>query len=77
MSEQNIGHGSQGNTEAKGSIIDRDMMGQIEAIDKSQAVISFEMDGTILSANANFLTTLGSSLDEIKGLHHSMFVDAS
>jgi methyl-accepting chemotaxis protein len=48
--------------------------GQIEAIGKSQAVIEFSMDGTILNANANFLNTLGYSLAEIQGKHHSMFV---
>ena len=48
--------------------------GQIEAIGKSQAVIEFELDGTIINANDNFLSTLGYSLEEIKGKHHSMFV---
>jgi methyl-accepting chemotaxis protein len=48
--------------------------GQIEAIGKSQAVIEFSMDGTVLDANENFLNTLGYSLAEIKGKHHSMFV---
>ncbi|MAZ03746.1 MAG: chemotaxis protein [Sneathiella sp.] len=51
--------------------------GQIEAIGKSQAVIEFEMDGTIISANENFLNTMGYSLSEIEGKHHSMFVDAA
>jgi methyl-accepting chemotaxis protein len=50
--------------------------GQVEAIGKSQAVIEFEMDGTIITANDNFLNTVGYSLDEIKGKHHSMFVDS-
>jgi methyl-accepting chemotaxis protein len=54
-----------------------DLAGQIAAIGKSQAVIEFNMDGTILSANENFLNALGYSLAEIKGKHHSMFVDAS
>ena len=49
--------------------------GQLAAISKSQAVIEFEMDGTILNANDNFLRVTGYSLDEIKGKHHSMFVD--
>jgi methyl-accepting chemotaxis protein len=48
--------------------------GQIEAIGKSQAVIEFSMDGTVLDANENFLNTLGYSLPEIQGKHHSMFV---
>jgi methyl-accepting chemotaxis protein len=51
-----------------------DFAGQIEAIGKSQAVIEFSMDGIVLDANENFLKTLGYSLAEIKGKHHSMFV---
>ena len=54
-----------------------DLAGQIAAIGKSQAVIEFNMDGTIIGANQNFLKTLGYSLDEIRGRHHSMFVDPS
>ena len=52
-----------------------ELLGQIEAIGKSQAVIEFKMDGTILTANDNFLGALGYSLEEIRGRHHSMFVD--
>ncbi|MFB6446073.1 methyl-accepting chemotaxis protein [Bradyrhizobium tunisiense] len=52
-----------------------DLAGQIAAIDKAQAVIEFNMDGTIVTANANFLGAVGYSLAEIKGKHHSMFVD--
>jgi methyl-accepting chemotaxis protein len=54
-----------------------DLAGQIAAIDKAQAVIEFNMDGTIITANPNFLGALGYSLDEIKGRHHSMFVEPS
>lgn len=52
-----------------------DFSGQIAAISKSQAVISFNMDGTVMDANQNFLSALGYSLDEIKGKHHGMFID--
>jgi methyl-accepting chemotaxis protein len=52
-----------------------DNAGQLAAIGKSQAVIEFKMDGTIVSANENFLKALGYTLDEIKGRHHSMFVE--
>ena len=52
-----------------------DTAGQIDAIAKSQAVIEFKMDGTIITANENFLNTMGYSLAEIKGRHHGMFVD--
>jgi methyl-accepting chemotaxis protein len=48
--------------------------GQIEAIGKSQAVIEFDMQGHVLTANANFLGALGYSLAEIQGKHHSLFV---
>ncbi len=54
-----------------------DASGQIDAINKSQAVIEFELDGTIINANQNFLQALGYSLAEIKGQHHRMFVDPS
>lgn len=52
-----------------------DYQGQIDAIGKSQAVIEFKMDGTILNANPNFLKAMGYSLSEVKGQHHSMFVE--
>jgi len=51
--------------------------GQLAAIGKSQATIEFNLDGTVRTANENFLSTLGYSLDEIKGKHHSMFVDTA
>src|SRR5262245_57599734 len=54
-----------------------DFEGQINAIGKSQAVIEFTMDGTIVTANENFLKTLDYALDEVKGKHHSMFAEAS
>ena len=52
-----------------------DLDGQITAIGKSQAVIEFRMDGTIISANENFLSALGYTLGEVQGRHHSMFVE--
>lgn len=52
-----------------------DSEGQLAAISKSQAVIEFNLDGTIIEANDNFLNALGYRLDEIQGKHHSMFVD--
>jgi methyl-accepting chemotaxis protein len=54
-----------------------DYQGQIGAIGKAQAVIEFALDGKILNANANFLNALGYTLDEVKGRHHSMFVDTA
>ena len=50
--------------------------GKILAIDKSQAMIEFELDGTIINANENFLATMGYTIDEVRGRHHSMFVDS-
>ncbi|MBP9694200.1 MAG: PAS domain-containing methyl-accepting chemotaxis protein [Alphaproteobacteria bacterium] len=52
-----------------------DHLGQIEAIGKSQAVIHFDTNGIILTANDNFLSTMGYTLDEIKGKHHSLFAE--
>jgi methyl-accepting chemotaxis protein len=54
-----------------------DLDGQVTAIGKSQAVIEFRMDGTIVAANENFLIAMGYSLGEVQGKHHSMFVDAA
>ncbi|MBR0792297.1 PAS domain-containing methyl-accepting chemotaxis protein [Bradyrhizobium manausense] len=51
--------------------------GQLAAIQKSQAVIEFNMDGTIRTANENFLGAMGYALAEIKGQHHAMFVEAN
>ncbi|BAU93592.1 methyl-accepting chemotaxis sensory transducer [Methylorubrum populi] len=44
-------------------------------LDRSLATIEFAMDGTILSANQNFLSVAGYALDEIQGRHHRIFVD--
>lgn len=48
---------------------------KLNAFSRSLAMIEFTADGTILDANENFLKTMGYSLDEIVGKHHSMFVD--
>jgi len=66
---------AQDTTEQKLQSIDH--AGQVNAISKSQAVIEFNMDGIIITANDNFLNTLGYSLDEIKGQHHRMFCENS
>jgi len=52
----------------------RDALAQADAISKSQAVIEFNMDGTIITANQNFLGAMGYGLPEIVGKHHSMFM---
>jgi len=46
-----------------------------DAFSRSMAMIEFTVDGTILWANDNFLQTMGYTLDELKGRHHSLFVD--
>jgi len=60
-------------TEKKVKSVDNE--GRLAALSRAQAVIEFETDGTIVSANDNFLKTLGYTMDEIKGKHHRMFVD--
>ncbi|WP_092996952.1 PAS domain-containing methyl-accepting chemotaxis protein [Rhizobium sp. NFR07] len=60
-------------TESKLHALDTDA--KIEAISRAQATIEFNTDGTIITANPNFLATLGYSLDEIQGRHHRLFVD--
>jgi methyl-accepting chemotaxis protein len=52
----------------------RELEATLASINRSQAAIEFELDGTIITANENFLKTMGYSLSEIKGRHHSMFV---
>jgi methyl-accepting chemotaxis protein len=54
-----------------------DDAGKIAAIGRSQAVIEFKLDGTIVTANDLFLNVMGYNLAEIEGKHHSMFVDSA
>ena len=49
----------------------------LEALKRSQAVVEFELDGTVIDANENFLKAVGYSIADIRGRHHSMFVDAA
>ncbi|GAB2520056.1 methyl-accepting chemotaxis protein [Simplicispira piscis] len=49
--------------------------GKIDAIGLSQAVIEFDMEGNVQTANPNFLRTMGYTLAEIRGQHHSMFCE--
>ena len=55
-------------------LVSADNAGQINALNRSTAVIHFTPEGEILHANENFLKAVGYRLDEIKGKHHSMFV---
>ncbi len=49
--------------------------GKVQAIDRSQAVIEFDLDGTVLTANENFLGIFGYDLAEIVGKHHRIFCE--
>ncbi len=53
----------------------REKAAQLAALDASQAIIEFTPDGTILTANANFLAAVGATLPDIVGRHHSIFMD--
>lgn len=53
----------------------REMTAKLAALDKSQAVIEFKPDGTIIHANQNFLNAVGYSLSEIRGRHHSLLLE--
>jgi methyl-accepting chemotaxis protein len=55
--------------------LDAELSGRTAAMNKSMAVVEFDMDGTILAANDNFLKPMGYTLDDVKGRHHGMFVD--
>ncbi|WP_426190798.1 methyl-accepting chemotaxis protein [Massilia sp. DWR3-1-1] len=60
-------------TEAKARAADFD--GKVQAIERVQATIEFDLTGRILHANDNFLRALGYTLDEVQGQHHRMFCD--
>lgn len=55
----------------------QNMRGIVDAIDASYATIEFDLKGNVLTANHVFLQTMGYSLDEIKGKHHSQFVESA
>ena len=54
-----------------------ELLRQMAEVNKSQAIIEFRPDGTIVSANAKFLQAVGYSADELRGQHHRMFADAA
>jgi len=55
--------------------VDPTLMALVAAVDRSFAVIEFKLDGTIITANRNFLNIVGYSLEEIVGKPHSIFVE--
>ncbi|NDC56620.1 MAG: PAS domain S-box protein, partial [Alphaproteobacteria bacterium] len=66
------------NKERLGTIVewqDGVAAGIVQGIRKSQPMILFNLDGTIVDANEQFLSAMGYTMEEIKGKHHSMFVD--
>jgi methyl-accepting chemotaxis protein len=52
-----------------------DLMAIYHALDRVQAIIEFDLDGTVVSANQNFLDIFGYEKDEVVGQHHRMFCD--
>ena len=52
----------------------QETLAKLAALNRSQAMIEFALDGTILTANENFLDAMGYTLDEIQGRHHSIFL---
>ncbi|MCC2973619.1 PAS domain-containing methyl-accepting chemotaxis protein [Massilia sp. IC2-476] len=52
-----------------------DFEGKMQAIDRVQAVIEFDLQGRVLHANQNFLSVMGYALDEVRGQHHRMFCE--
>ena len=55
--------------------LEQGLASKLAAIDQSQCVIEVNMDGTIITANENFLNVVGYQLEEVRGHHHSIFVD--
>ncbi|MEB6591506.1 methyl-accepting chemotaxis protein [Pseudomonas asiatica] len=47
----------------------------IKALMRSTAVIEFDLDGIVLTANERFLATVGYRLEQIRGKHHRMFCE--
>ena len=71
-----IRHMGKGDSTSSGdAMLSSENAAKVDAISKSQAVIEFNLDGTIITANENFLGAVGYSLEEIKGKHHSLFVE--
>jgi methyl-accepting chemotaxis protein len=50
---------------------------KVAAINRSQGVIEFNVDGTVISANSNFLAVVGYTAAEVVGKHHRIFVDSN
>jgi len=58
-------------------LLNADFRSQVKAIGESLAVVEFNLDGTVITANPNYLAITGYALDEVRGKHHRMFCDAA
>ncbi len=65
-----VGHSLSWTTES-GNVME--LAAFAEGVSRVMAVIEFQPDGSIITANENFLKTVGYQLDEIRGQHHRMF----
>ena len=65
------------NESKKASMAPSDLSSVYQALNRVQAIIEFELDGTVISANENFLRMFGYDLDEIVGKHHRVFCEPS
>jgi methyl-accepting chemotaxis protein len=61
----------------KATMAPGDLLAIYHALDRVQAIIEFNLDGTVVSANENFLSILGYESDEVVGKHHRIFCDPS
>jgi PAS domain S-box-containing protein len=62
-------------TEEKATMAFSDLLAIYQALDRVQAIIEFDLDGTVVTANENFLRIFGYGLDEVSGKHHRIFCD--
>ena len=72
---QSINPRARRRTRLERDLREADANGKLRAIDRAMAVIEFQLDGTVIAANDNFLRTMGYAPEEILGKHHSLFVD--
>ena len=52
-----------------------ELAGLVDAMQKAQAVVEFDMDGLLVNANENFLSLMGYAIDDVRGEHHRVFCD--
>ena len=59
----------------KKTMASADLLAIYQALDRVQAIIEFDLDGTVVAANENFLQIFGYGHDEVVGKHHRIFCD--